>query len=115
MAERRWAPIEIRPKWAEREKPKRKPIAADSWQLVTKFSTIRELNNQVATLRERKQQVETFTTQVVGTKPWRVIRYLLWKNLRTGVYFAETRVELSTKVPIAGKGYPEAYKYITHT
>jgi len=111
--ERRWEPIEIRPKWAEYLKPTAKPIARDGWELVTRSSTIRELQNQMVKLRERGQQVETLTTQIAGKMAWRVINHLLWKNLRTGVYLAETRVELPIKAPIKGKGYREAYKYTT--
>ena len=76
----------------------------DGWQLVNKFPSIKLLNDEVANLVNRGNQVVFITTPMQGEKPYRVINYLLWKNPRTGAFIAETRIiEGSGQNPQVGR------------
>ncbi len=72
----------------------------DGWALIRRFSSIRDLNDEVYNLRKQGYQVETLTSKIQGKLPHRVVKYILWKHLLTGIYLAETRIEEGTGRPL---------------
>ena len=83
---------------------KYEPERRDGWVVSKIANSIRELNDYVAKLREMGNQVETLTVRTITNKPYRVVRYIVWKNPLTGIYLAETRIEEPTKRLIGIQG-----------
>jgi len=87
---RRWADIAGQePKYFQ----ERKKTGAGFWNLVKRVNSIRELNDWVERLRQQGAVVNTITSHIKTTKPFRSVYYFIWQNTITGQYLAETRIE----------------------